>query len=97
LGRYKIVDNDTRDEYDNILKTIIEMERDGLDEEYRTRVLQDYSLLFGTLFKQYSRNSNQYVNISRERENSFTDNREKSDRKGVHQQVRDDVDYSRKE
>ena len=67
-------DYNIHDDKENIAEIIVKAERDFIDESITTKILQNYSICYGTLFKKYSVKSGRYneffSNNKRNRKNS---------------------------
>ena len=67
----------------NIAKTIIDRKRDGLNEEHTKAILQSYSALSGTVFREYNGKTRRFINITRSGNKALQHNSIKSNRTGA--------------
>lgn len=95
--RIENYDYNIHDKMDNPIKYLINVEEGWLNEKRAKTILQSYQSLYGTVFRKYSRQSNKFVNYTRNSKKSIQDNPKESDRAGVFEGIGEDRKQSIKE
>ena len=90
-------DYNIHDDNENIAKNIVMWEKDGRNEISTKRLLQDYSLLYGTIFRKYNRETRRFVKYARESKLLSKGSKQQSNRTGISERAGEAGKYSRKE
>lgn len=90
-------DYNIHDDNENILQNIVIWEKEGRNEISTKRLLQDYSLLYGTIFGKYNRETRRFVKYARESKLLSKGSKQQSNRTGISERAGEAGKYSLKE
>ena len=95
LGDYEY---NIHDGIDNVAEILIKtIEEDGYGTKQAEAVLQEYSTLYGTLFKKYNPQNEEFTNLTRESDTDRETDKQKPSGTGVSERVGEDrLKYSRR-